>query len=390
MKLIPIKSATEYLALQNVETLIPQKLDSNAKTLAKFVMAHGHPCVLAFLPEINCEKVGFREISLVEHIFHRNAKMLVQAPCSPSLYDAKGAYMEAFSSKAAHSLFFGNTTSETVSMRTVMEIIALFDLTADELRLISTKPCMLSSESFREPLYDVLAQLPTNNEIAKKIEEVHRKVKNVSLPARIVKAKRMMYIDIVHAFRALGVDPYEAIVAIVKKNDEWFTNIEPEEPDPRAFDMKTLQSYLLDLVKPPKSEPSEPIVEEVLLPTTEGPAAIPEPPTSAPAVPVEEPAIPVVDAALPSSAAISLQARIRIPCDTNAWDNDNPNRNEPGYRWETCSEELCANLAAKLATMDLSDMSVKMIKTFIETELQYSCHAKLTADSDEFKMTLQI
>ena len=409
MQLIPIRSAIDYFELKNIEGPKPKKQDNSAKVLARFVMNYGHPCILGIAPNVNCEKVSYRDISFTEYIFHNNARMLVHAPCSPEFYDAKGAYMEAFSSKSAYSLFFGSTTPESVSMRTVMEIIALFDLTAAELRLISTKPCTLESEGFREPLYDVLAHLPTNNDIAKKIEEVHRKVKTASVPARIIKAKRMMYIDVIHAFRAMGTDPYEAIVAIVKKDNEWFAKIVPGETDSRAFDMKPLQSYLLEILDPPKpkAEKAPPANAEAHAATETAGSTIVSDSTLAEvtAVLTPEPEL-SVEAAAPSSEvkmdipeasngtsslfAVTLQARVCVPCDADSWDNDNPNRNEPGYKWETCSDERCKEIADKLTKMELTVMSIAMIKNFVEAELQYPCRAKLTICGKEFKLGIQM
>ena len=425
MRIIPISSVDEYVELQNIEVPVKSNgnLSDNPKQFANWVTSHRYPCMLSYLPGINCEKIGYQDISISEFVLHRNAKMLIQAPCSGELYDAKSAYMEAFSSKSAYASFFGNTSLSTMSMRTVVELILLFDLTVEELQLLSTIPCKLESAGSRIPLFNLLRDFPTNNDIAKKIEEVHRKAKSVSLPTRLVKMKRLMFIDAVHAFRAMGVNPYEAIIAIAKKDDAWFKNCQIGELDPRAFDLKSLTSYLIEAFETPKAIEAATKADEKQVESTENTPAMSETSSdpqsfSVDEVPQDEKAeleasVPISEADIAAMAVapsallgsvattattlaptplfkVSLQARVCFPCDADAWDNDNPNRDEPGYKWETCNEDICKRIADKMQSMELRDLNPETIQDYLKNEFKNPFRAKVEVDGRRFKLVLQV
>ena len=88
---------------------------------------------------------------------------------------------------------------------------------------------------------------------------------------------------------------------------------------------------------------------------------------------------------------ISLKLRICLPCDPDAWENDNPDRNSPGFHWTDADENTVSTATASIESLCKgSVIDFKAIRAAISKIVQKPFKARIQASSAGIKANIDL
>lgn len=379
MKIIPENT----LALWNAS---PKPESSSPQVLLSFAQRSHNTEALCFIPGLNPEVHTFDDVEIGSRTFYYNAIKLLRLPTAGPV-DAKITFSSVYSGKNMRT-FFDGKHPDMLNARIVMELVLLYHLTPWDLRLMTNSPCSFSPTEKDAPAdTEKLKTLCSKKDVAKQLQAIFDQRRDVALPVRLLKGMEYpSYADILHVFRALGADPYEGITALATQNADWMNNCRKEPSDQNAFSTRPVHL----LVDAPVAAPERvPFAYTPQAPTVRKPVISPIP---APVIP--QPAKPVIKEEtnkevniMSNSSKISLKLRLCQPCDAFSWENDNPNKEEPGFHWENAPEEIVESCVKEL---DKTPFTPESIRSAISAITKVPFKAQVTCMGKDFRATIDI
>lgn len=235
MKITPI---TDYKSFHRTKDLPGCGKD----LLLAEVADKGGPEILAFLPGVDIEQTAIQSSELCNHIIYYNMRQLLRLP-TLGIIDQKQKYCSIYNSNGAMRNFFKGQAVKMVTYRTVAETVILYGLTADELRTISRWCCAFTMEEKNtQPLdFNDLTGFYNKKALSKLINEHIDPATSSTFPSRILKGMEYpSYADFLHAFRAAGQDPYDALVMFAHRRIKGLGKLGIGGPIFNAFELEYL------------------------------------------------------------------------------------------------------------------------------------------------------
>lgn len=262
MKITPI---TDYKEFYRTKDLPGCDLD----LLLAEVADKGGPEILSFLSDVDIEQMAVQSSELCNHIIYYNMRQLLKLP-TLGVIDQKQKYCSIYNSNNAMRNFFKGQTVKMVTYRTVAEAVILYGLTAEELRTISRWCCTFTMEekNSRHLDFSDLTGFYNKKALSKLINEHIDPATSSTFPSRIMKGMEYpSYADFLHAFRAAGQDPYEALVIFAHRKVNSLGKLGADGPMLNAFELEYLDDSgpklaLKDLAASVENKKSTVIVEE--------------------------------------------------------------------------------------------------------------------------------
>lgn len=379
MKVVPENTFTLWNAN-------PKPVSTAPQVLLSFAQRKHCPEALCFIPGLNSELHTFDDIEIGSATFYRNAIKLLRLPTA-GLVDAKITHSSVYAGKTMRA-FFDGKHPDMLNLRIVMELVLLYHLTPWDLRLMTKSPCSFSSTEKDVPAdIEKLKTLYGKKDVAKQLQIIFDQRRDVTLPARLLKGMEYpSYADILHVFRALGADPYEGIVALATQNMDWMENCRKEPSDPKAFSTKPVHllintpSALDDRISFAHVSQESMTKDSTVVEDVPSPVVLQSVPNT---IPKE---IKEVNS-MATSSKISLKLRLCQPCDSFSWENDNPNKEEPGFHWGEASEDIIESCVEEL---DKVPFTPESIRSAISTIVKVPFKAQVTCMGKDFRATIDI
>lgn len=213
--------------------------------ILRFAQTQGEPIALCYLDGVDPETHTFSQSELCNHAFYKNAIELLRLPTAGHI-DAKLKHCIAYAPKTNMREFFKGMRLDMVNFRLAMELVLLYKLTGQDLYAMSHFACSFTPEDDADksnfPDIEKLKTLYSKKDVSKQIQAIFDQKRNVSLPPRVLKGMEYLsFAESIHVFRALGVDPYQALVAFAYKDRAWMSTCREKSPLPTAFDVKPVQ-----------------------------------------------------------------------------------------------------------------------------------------------------
>lgn len=371
LKIIPENTLALWSASLKPESSSPQ-------VLLSFAQRSHNTEALCFIPGLNPELHTFDDVEIGSSTFYHNAIKLLRLPTAGPV-DSKITFSSVYSGKNMRT-FFDGKHPYMLNARIVMELVLLYHLTPWDLRLMTNSPCSFSPTGKDVPAdTEKLKALYSKKDVAKQLQAIFDQRRDVALPVRLLKGMEYpSYADILHVFRALGADPYEGIMALATQNTTWMENCRKETSDQNAFSTKPVHL----LVDAPMSAPEH-------VPYAYTPQA-----STAKKLVIPQPTKPIIKEEtnnevkfMPNSSKISLKLRLCQPCDAFSWENDNPNKEEPGFHWENASEDKVRECEDVLSNIPFAPESIRTTLTPI---IKVPFKAQVSCMGKDFRATIDL
>lgn len=364
--------------------------------LISVAQRHDYPETLCLFPKLNPEQHTFGDTEVGVITCYHNALKLLRLPTAGAV-DAKVSYSSVYAGKTMKT-FFGGKHPDLFSLRVVIELVLLYNLSADDLELMTKSPCsFIPTEKDVPANEEKLKAIYSKKEVARQLQAIYDKKRDVSLPLRLLKGMEYpSYADALHVFRAFGANPYEGVVALATQNTEWLDTCRKKPSDQTAFatrpvyflvDMAPTSTEHADFAYTPKSSTvNKPVIMNV---PAEAPSVTE---THAPVTPAEMPTIKEetskeVKDMSNSIPKISLKLRLCQPCDFYSWENDNPNKDEPGFHWKNAPEKT---IAACIDTLSKEPFTPESIRSAISSIVEVPFKAQVTCMGKDFRATIDL
>lgn len=205
------------------------------------------PELLAYIPNIDPEKYTYKDFEISTHIFYANARRLLRMPVC-GLVDYRPKYCSVYSSKNDLKRFLQRSGIDLVTMRFVSELVNLYQLTQDDLRLMSTTCCEFELEETHQDIRtDLLAHPYTPKQFARLLPALLSMGPPITIPAYCQKGTKPLLLgESIHIFRGAGIDPFQALIAISMKDEAGLKSCKRISPDINAFSTEPISSLLPD------------------------------------------------------------------------------------------------------------------------------------------------
>jgi len=223
MRITPQRTIDEYLSKHPEQKNVPGNL-------VHYAVRFSEPGILAYAPDVNVEQTVFREQNLAAQILYQNLRKLLRQPTGGPV-DLKQKFCSVYTTKTNMKPFFSGKGFSLLTFRLAMEVTLLYGMTAEDLQTMTWYPCEFEpSENEPVPNADDLRNIPTKKDVARYIEKIWNQKRDVTLSVRLLKGMVYpSYGDALCTFRALGADPYQAVVAFATKDTNWmdFCRVSP-------------------------------------------------------------------------------------------------------------------------------------------------------------------